>query len=801
MGGLFVRERINLNRGWEFTDRFDEAFLSGAPTPGLENAELPHCGRMLPFDYFDESAYQMVCGYRRRLVPAPDWAGKRIFLRVGAAAHSAEVFLDGVKLGEHRCGYTAFDLELTGRLSPGREALLVIRLDSRESQDIPPFGYVIDYMTYCGLYREVWLELTAPAYIADVFAMADDRGRVTGAVTLGGDAPSGARLRQRVFLPQAPETVLAEAEFAPGETVALTVPDARLWDTESPTLYTLRTELTDGGAVVDRLDTDFGFRGARWQADGFYLNGKKVKLLGLNRHQSYPYIGYAAPRSLQRLDADILKFELGLNAVRTSHYPQSPHFLRRCDEIGLLVFTEIPGWQHIGGPAWQDQAVANTEEMVLQYRNHPSVILWGVRINESADNDALYRRTNEAARRLDPTRATGGVRCHKKSHLLEDVYTYNDFLHDGKNPGCEKKKAVTGDRSKAYLVTEYNGHMFPAKTYDSEEHRLEHALRHANVLDAVAAEEDIAGSFGWCMADYNTHRDFGSGDRICYHGVLDMFRNPKTAAWVYAARRESPLLAVSSSMDIGEHPAGNRGRVFVFTNADSVRLYKNDVFIRAFTHADSPYRHLPRPPIEIDDYLGDQVAESEPFTPAQARLVKELLNHSARFGSSRLPPGMLLRAGWLMLRYRMDFAAAYALYGKYIGDWGKAATVYRFEAIKDGRVVQTVTRGPVLSVRLEAAADHTVLREDGTYDAALIRLRATDQDGNVLPFFQGAVWLEAAGAIALLGPEEAVLRGGLGGAFVKTVGQTGAGTLTLSCAGMEPVSLEFTVQAASEGGA
>ena len=102
------------------------------------------------------------------------------------------------------------------------------------------------------------------------------------------------------------------------------------------------------GNILDENVTLFGFRTAVFLKDGFYLNGKKVKLRGLNRHQSYPYVGYAMPESMQKRDADILKNELGVNAVRTSHYPQSRHFVERCDELGLLVFTEIPGWQHLG---------------------------------------------------------------------------------------------------------------------------------------------------------------------------------------------------------------------------------------------------------------------------------------------------------------------------------------------------------------------------------------------------------------------------------------------------------------------
>ena len=191
--------------------------------------------------------------------------------------------------------------------------------------------------------------------------------------------------------------------------------------------------------MLDTVEQRFGFRTAEFRADGFYLNGKKTFLRGLNRHQCYPYIGYAAPAHLQREDARILKEELACNAVRTSHYPQSQHFIDACDRLGLLVFTEIPGWQHIGDEAWKDQAVENVREMVLQYRNHPSIVLWGVRINESQDDDEFYRRTNALAHELDPSRPTSGVRYLEKSSLLEDVYAYNDFSHTGGNPGCRPR--------------------------------------------------------------------------------------------------------------------------------------------------------------------------------------------------------------------------------------------------------------------------------------------------------------------------------------------------------------------------
>ena len=199
------------------------------------------------------------------------------------------------------------------------------------------------------------------------------------------------------------------------------------------------------------------------------VNDKLIKIRGANRHQSYPYVGYAMPKRAQYEDAELIK-ELGFNAVRTSHYPQSPDFLDKCDELGLLVFEEIPGWQNVGDESWQAIAVENVKDMIIRDKNHPSIILWGVRINESGDYHDFYTKTNEIAHELDPYRQTGGVRCFPHSELLEDVYTYNDFVNTGGDTYLRNKCDVTAS-SKPYLVTEYGGHMFPTKSFDNETRR------------------------------------------------------------------------------------------------------------------------------------------------------------------------------------------------------------------------------------------------------------------------------------------------------------------------------------------
>ena len=808
-----MTHRFYLNDDWLFTEQFEDSLAAPEYLENtLQPVRLPHTCKETPFHYFDESLYQMVSGYRRHLLIPKDWQGKQILLTFEGAAHDSTVFCNGKKVGEHHCGYTAFTVDLTDNVLYGQDNLLCVRLDSRENLNVPPFGYVIDYMTYGGIYRDVRLEVKEKVSLSDIFVHTaiDFRSspvtaQITSEITLT-ESDDNVTIRQ-YYMPKSTaaaqeswrllceQTVSTDVSCDKEFSLTATITAPLLWDTEEANLYILKTQLYQDNTLLDETETTFGIREAVFKKDGFYLNGRRLRIRGLNRHQSFPYVGYAMPESMQKLDADLLKKELGLNAVRTSHYPQSHYFLERCDELGLLVFTEFPGWQHIGDDAWKAQAVANAEDMIRQYRNHPSIILWGIRINESPDDDAFYEKTNAVAHKLDPSRPTGGVRAMKKSHLLEDVYTYNDFLHDGEMPGCDPKKKVTSDMEKPYLISEYNGHMYPTKAFDNEERRSEHAIRHANVLNAVAGQPDIAGSFGWCMFDYNTHKDFGSGDRICYHGVMDMFRNPKLAANIYACEQEqTPVLEITSSMDIGEHPGCNRGNIYILSNADSVKMYKNDRFIKEYLPEMSPYKHLKHGPILIDDFIGDSLAQNERFRPKHAKEITDAMNLVARGSLNHIPKRLYLTALKLLLIYHIDFAEVTRLYTKYIGDWGGTATVYRFDAIKDGKVVKSVTKEPVREIRLEAEADHTILTEQHSYDVALVRIRAVDDHGNVLPFYQEPVRLIAEGDISIIGPDTIALQGGMGGTYVKSLGRSGQGTLLLQSRTAGEVRIPFQIK-------
>lgn len=765
--------RTYLNNGWQFFNTWSQDIFGDVTG---ESVRIPHSNVVTPFNNFDESIYQFVSGYKRNL-HLEDVQGKTYLLTFDGVAHYAEVYVNGQKVAAHASGYTAFTADITAYVQEG-DNQLAVKADSRETLNQPPFGFVIDYLTYGGIYRDVYVDEHNGVYVADAFVKARPNAPIEAEITLAnfdGECQLSAEIADTYG-----EAVFSSCCTANADKLTLTFPcRLKLWDIDNPNLYRLKLAIGN-----EQYQTTFGVRDAKFTKDGFYLNGRKIKIVGLNRHQSYPYVGYAMPESMQRLDACILKNKLHVNAVRTSHYPQSQYFLDECDRLGLMVFTEIPGWQHIGDSDWQKQAVENVSEMVRQYRNHPSIILWGVRINESQDNDELYAKTNAAARSLDDTRQTGGVRYVRKSHLLEDVYTYNDF----NRAGASNRKDIC-DKNAPYLVTEYNGHMFPTKTFDDSPHRLLHVKRYANMLDDVFGTNATSGCFGWCMFDYNTHKDFGSGDRICYHGVTDMFRNPKWAAGVFSALSgDEPYLEACFTSDIGDYPEGVVGDMYVLTNADMIKLYKGGQYIRSFTHTDSPYKNMPNAPILVDDLIGDRLITEEGFRRKNSDKTKRCLAAVRKYGFNFLPLKYKLMVAQVMMSEKITMDKVIELYGKYDNNWGGKANDLTIEAYKCGKLVATKTVGSFYEYSLDVTPSATALHESNSYDVAAVNIVARDQNGNVCPYVNKVVKLRTEGVIELIGDDVIALQGGMFGTYVKTTGKTGKGALYV-----DDIKAEFEV--------
>lgn len=610
-----MRTIVPFNHDWLY---LAEQVGDDAPDDRFTPVTLPHTNVVLPYHNFDDQEYQFISTYRKRFMLSEPRNGRRVFLDFDGAMLAATVTINGHTFDEHRGGFTPFSFDITDYLNEddAGENLLTVHLDSRERKDIPPFGHSVDYLVFGGIYREVSLRYVEPVHIVNVFVRTSDmltsQPRIEVDITVRnlGATPGYGELGVMIYdqdgeaLDDTPWDVYITLEPGEIETYTFYNPikkPLKLWTPESPMRYRLYLWL-DGVEDIDDSTYMFGCREAHFREDGFYLNGERLQLRGLNRHQNYPYIGAAAPARLQRKDADIIKYELGCNIVRTSHYPQSQAFLDRCDEIGLLVFEEIPGWQFIGDDDWKALALRDVRAMIERDRNHPSIILWGVRINESWDDHTFYTATNALAHELDPTRQTGGVRFWQDSEFLEDVFTFNDFSNDVQEP-----------QHTPHLVTEFNGHMFPTKSWDHVERRIEHAQRHLRIQDRAIGMGGVSGAIGWCAFDYNTHKEFGAGDRICYHGVMDIFRLPKYAAYAYASQvspSERVVLQVASGWSPGDYNAGVFEPLLVLSNCDEIEVFVGDERIGRFQPDRVNYPYLPHPPFNIS---GTMVTLSQPY--------------------------------------------------------------------------------------------------------------------------------------------------------------------------------------------
>ncbi len=620
-----MKGKIRWNLNWYFCEGFDRDRVERASVEGMEPIHLPHQVRTLTYNCFSHDETQMISTYARKFSLSGEEAARRTVVEFDGVMTYFDLYVNGRLVGSHKGGYSRSRFEISSYVRAG-ENTLYLMVDSNERGDIPPFGCVIDYLTFGGVYRDVNLYSLEDTFLTDVLFRYDMTGEDTAEVypefyvDNGGGAFTGeiactvadregrelACFRQTVSVESGRRSITLDRRKVGGIV---------RWDPENPQMYVVRAVLTREGRELDAIEDDIGFRTMECRAGGMYVNGRRIVLVGMDRHQSYPYVGYSIGRRAQRADADLLR-QYGMNTVRTSHYMQSQYFLDRCDEIGLMVFEEIPGWQHIGGEDFKQVVMEDVRSMIVTDFNHPGIFIWGVRLNESADDDELYTRTNALAHELDPSRATGGVRYLTNSHLLEDVYTMNDFCHaggggSGASSGGGKdlkqvlryQQEVTGLPYKVpYLVTEYMGHTYPVKPFDNESLRDEHARRHAEILARSLMKTDSLGAIGWCAFDYNTHGDYGAGDKICYHGIFDMFRIPKYAAYVYRTQKspeEEILMIPATGFARGEKALYGVMPFLVLTNCDYIEVFMYGKSLGCFFPSDK-FFGLPHPPIEVD---------------------------------------------------------------------------------------------------------------------------------------------------------------------------------------------------------
>jgi len=744
----------DFNQGW----RFGGVYAGGAQEPAYSDASwarinLPHTVTPLSWGDWKPTSWEQVWIYRKRFSGAA-LSGGRVFLDFDGVMTDATVYLNGIEVGQHQGGFLPWSVEVTDELVPTENVLAVV-VDGRWLQ-VPPDGNPggpgdIDYLVPAGIYRDVTLRLVPDAFISDVFAKPTNvlsgapglevRATIDAAVT-----PHG-RLELTVELLDGSRTLAGQSQqisIRKGTTVAeltfTAIPGITLWSPDTPQLYTVRTTLSGKSIPTYTLDVTTGFRQATFTADGLYLNGQRVQIFGLNRHQLYPYTGMAAPQRLQARDAELIRKVLNCNMVRCSHYPQSPHFLDACDQLGLIVWEEPPGWQYVGDPRFQELVLQNVRDMVVRDRNRPSVIVWGTRLDETSSYyDQLYAETRAIAYGYDGTRqTTGAMDTQSLAGWSEDVFAFDDYHTTQGNatlaaplPGIP------------YMVSEAVGSIDGQPLYrwiDSSQTLGLQGLLHAQVHNVARSNPAYAGLLAWCAIDYDS---LSGGNRIWQNlkwgGMLDTFRVAKPGAAFYRSQVDpatAPVILPAFYWDFGpSSPASGPGaNAMIATNCDMLELYLDGQLLTTATPDTSALGSLAYPPV-----LVDLTVEGTSLPTLQVN-------------------GYV--AGALVASLTMS---------------SNPATDHLGLDLEDATIVG-----------------------DGS-DATRFTFRALDAYGNQRPYVSGDVTLSLTGPAVLIGqnPFDFAGYGGVGGALIRSeAGRSGTVTVTASHPSLGKASATLTVTAA-----
>lgn len=663
---------IALDNDWLFGGKYVE----GAEMPLHDDAKftrvsLPHCVAQLSWQGWKPSDWQDVWIYRRHFKLPKSFRKRRVFVDFDRVMVEATPTLNGHALPGHLGGYLPFHCEITDLANDG-DNVLAVKVDSRW-KSVPPDGNPkgassVDYLEPGGIPGRVRLRAVPRIFISDLFArpvnvLWPERSveiRCTIDAALVTETPMELRVElldegkslasvSKTYKPEkAGETELKLSLNSPG--------DVTLWEPDAPKLYTVVATLLEGGRPIHDHRTRIGFREARFELDGFFLNGRRLQLFGLNRHEIYPYVGLAMPGRVMRRDAEILRHEFNCNIVRCSHYPQTEAFLDACDELGLMVWEETPGWGYLGDDAWKEIVVQNVHDMIVRDRNHPAIVIWGVRVNESRNDQPLYQRTTEIAKALDGSRPcsgsmTTGSRGNWRQGWHEDVFAFDDY-HSAPDGSVGIEAPTPGV---PYMLAETVGQFSygPVKKGFQNKYRraggLElqtmQAVYHAQAHSRAAAFPHCSGVIAWCGFDYSSLMN--SFNAVKCPGVADVFRIPKLGAAFYQAQispRIRPVIKLSFYWDFGPNsPRGPGKRAAIFSNCDRLEIFVDGRHLATADPDRENFPHLKHPPffcdldvdgelkpeLRINGYVANQPVLSRSFSSDPSRDRFELASDDA----------------------------------------------------------------------------------------------------------------------------------------------------------------------------
>ncbi|MEO6452950.1 MAG: glycoside hydrolase family 2 TIM barrel-domain containing protein, partial [Ginsengibacter sp.] len=462
------------NHNWQFVKGIDTVYsddlLLKNSEVKWEKISLPHTANIEPIEKTNQQ-WQGICFYRKFFSIPASYKGKHIAIRFDAAMQEADVYLNGKHIYNHKGGYLPFYIDISGAVKLGIENNLVVKLDNRDDQHIPPGKPLkdLDFNYYSGIYRNTWLIVKDKLFITDPVAANTKAGggvfvhyenisansaSLVVQTQVKNDSYRNKNAQIRIVLKDISGKIVAQSlsknemiekdnsqEFAQ----AVSIPNPILWSPENPYLYKLTVTLLQNGKVIDKEELKTGIKAVRFEAGTFYLNEKKIKIRGTNRHQEYPYIGNAASDNAQYRDAWKIK-QAGFNFVRSSHYPQSVAYLNACDELGIMVMDAIPGWQFAGDELFQQRSLQDAKDMIRRDRNHASIILWETSLNESAMKKDYMEKAHQVVHEELPFKNI------YSAGWIDNVYdVFLPARQHGKAPDYWRKYS----KNKPFIIAEY----------------------------------------------------------------------------------------------------------------------------------------------------------------------------------------------------------------------------------------------------------------------------------------------------------------------------------------------------------
>ena len=419
------REVFSMNPAW----RFHKGAVEGAEATNFNDAEwtvvsLPNGIEYLPTEASGCINYQGEVWYRKHFTPADALKGKKLFLHFEAIMGKSKVFVNGKLLTEHFGGYLPVVVDVSDALNWGEDNVIAVWTDNSDDKTYPPGKAqdVLDFTYFGGIYRDCWLIAHNPVFITDpnfenevaggglfvaydkvsdasaevllkAYVRNDSRKAFTGVVEYELQQPDGTQV---AFLND-------EIQIRPGKAFTskdkITVKNPMLWSPETPTLYNLIVRIRDReGNVVDGYRRRIGIRSVEFKGkDGFWLNGKPYEspLIGANSHQDFAVVGNAVANSIHWRDAKKLR-DAGMKVIRNAHCPQDPAFMDACDELGLFVIVNTPGWQFWNdAPEFAQRVYSDIRNLVRRDRNHACVWMWEPILNETWYPEDFAKNTRD----------------------------------------------------------------------------------------------------------------------------------------------------------------------------------------------------------------------------------------------------------------------------------------------------------------------------------------------------------------------------------------------------------------------